>query len=561
MVSTNIHVDRAATAIRRNGHSRPLALLLANELLVDGDHLLDYGCGHGEDVDYLQERGHDAVGWDPYHRPEGARGPADVVLCAYVLNVIEDPSERLEVLREVHRLAKRVAVIAVRTSSEKTDMEGADRHGDGWITSKNTFQTLWSQSQARRLIESTLDTPPVALAPGIFAVFKSAAYEEEWRETVGDRVRRARTKRGSPIHRPGVLEQDYEQHREAYDALWKWVEDHGRLPEPYEVPSAAEPAVDSAGSVGRAGRVLRYIHDPEPVRKASKREIVYDQHQEAFDALWEWTLTHGRLPRDDEVPEEAFPAVQEAGSVGHAGLVLRHVFGEESVEEAAEIRREDLLIRFAIARLRRRAKFTDLPEVVQRDVRSLFGSYKAACEQADELLFATGDSATLRAAAQRAEIGKVTSDALYAHRVAVPLLPPEFVVYDACARVVAGTIDGANLVKFHFDKPRISYLVYPDFDAEPHPALAESWVADLRNLDLRAHNYRDRDNPPILHRKELFVPPDHPRYETYRRVTEQEERHGLLDDPGTIGTREGWNQRLVSAGWETRGHRLVRCGN
>ena len=38
----------------------------------------------------------------------------------------------------------------------------------------------------------------------------------------------------------------------------------------------------------------------------------------------------------------------------------------------------------------------------------------------------------------------------------------------------------------------------------------------------------------------------------------QEEKHGLLDDPATIGTRDGWQARLKAAGFALRGHRLVR---
>lgn len=557
-MGSDIEIDRAATAIRRNGTSRPLALVLANALVSEGDRILDYGCGHGEDLAYLREEGYDADGWDPYHRPDGPRHAADVVLCSYVLNVIEDPAERFQVLGQVHALARRVAIFAVRTTAERSELANAERHGDGWVTSRNTFQTLWSQSETRELIQQAVDMPPVALAPGVFAVFKTTADEEIWREEVGNRIRHAHIRRGPAIHRPSVLEQSYDQHHDAYESLWCWVQEHGRLPEPEEVPEAARPAIAAAGSVGRAGRVLRHVHDPEPVRRASKREVAYDRHQDSYEALWEWALVHGRLPRDDEVPAAATEAVEQAGSVGYAGLVLRHVFGKAPLVEAAEQRRTDLVTRFAIARLRRRPRYSDLPRVVQGDVRALFGSYKRACEHADELLFNLGRSATRRAAAKEAAVGKLTSDALYVHRSALTQLPPELVVYEACAQVIAGTIDDANIIKFHLDKPRVSYLVYPAFDSDPHPALAASWVADLVNLDLRPHDYRNRDNPPVLHRKELLVSSEHPRYATFRRLTAHEQRHELLDDPAHIGTRDGWTRRLAKAGWTLRGHRLVR---
>ena len=33
---------------------------------------------------------------------------------------------------------------------------------------------------------------------------------------------------------------------------------------------------------------------------------------------------------------------------------------------------------------------------------------------------------------------------------------------------------------------------------------------------------------------------DHPLHAKFARLSEQEEKHGLLDDSATIGTREGW---------------------
>ncbi len=44
----------------------------------------------------------------------------------------------------------------------------------------------------------------------------------------------------------------------------------------------------------------------------------------------------------------------------------------------------------------------------------------------------------------------------------------------------------------------------------------------------------------------------------FARLTRQVEKHGLLDDTATIGTREGWQRRLAERGFTIRGHRLVR---
>ncbi|HEX3447736.1 MAG TPA: hypothetical protein VHS97_05755 [Isosphaeraceae bacterium] len=51
---------------------------------------------------------------------------------------------------------------------------------------------------------------------------------------------------------------------------------------------------------------------------------------------------------------------------------------------------------------------------------------------------------------------------------------------------------------------------------------------------------------------------DHPIHAKIAPLTQQEEKHGLLDDTATIGTREGWQSRLAATGSALRGHRLVR---
>ena len=62
-----------------------------------------------------------------------------------------------------------------------------------------------------------------------------------------------------------------------------------------------------------------------------------------------------------------------------------------------------------------------------------------------------------------------------------------------------------------------------------------------------------------MRRKETFLRSDDPRRTKIDRLTRQEERAGLLDEPATIGTRSGWADRLRKWGHALRGHRLGRC--
>jgi DNA phosphorothioation-associated putative methyltransferase len=199
-----------------------------------------------------------------------------------------------------------------------------------------------------------------------------------------------------------------------------------------------------------------------------------------------------------------------------------------------------------------------LPLGLQRDLRAFFGSYSNACKLADEVLFRAGKPELVDEACRKSPVGKLLPNALYVHRSALEGLSPLLRVYEGCARAYLGEIDGANLIKLHRQSGKVSYLVYPDFETDPHPALVRSVKLSLRTREIDCLEYNASANPPILHRKEAFLADDHPLYAKFARLTQQEEKHGLLDDTATIGTRDGWLARLSAAGFALRGHRLVR---
>jgi hypothetical protein len=82
---------RHRTAIKRYDLSKPVKQLLERDLLRKGDPFFDFGCGHGMDVEALQQLGYQASGWDPAFRPNAPKTPAAAVILA-VLIVIEEPA-------------------------------------------------------------------------------------------------------------------------------------------------------------------------------------------------------------------------------------------------------------------------------------------------------------------------------------------------------------------------------------------------------------------------------------------------------------------------------------
>jgi diadenosine tetraphosphate (Ap4A) HIT family hydrolase len=123
------------TAIERLRLSLPTQFLLENNLLKD--EILDFGCGFGNDVKLLQEKGLKVTAYDPYYYPEYPFRKFDTIVCCYVLNVLF-PEQQSTVLMAISHLLKSggKAYYAVRRDIKK---EGFREH---YVHKKPTYQCI-----------------------------------------------------------------------------------------------------------------------------------------------------------------------------------------------------------------------------------------------------------------------------------------------------------------------------------------------------------------------------------------------------------------------------------
>ena len=121
--------------------------------------------------------------------------------------------------------------------------------------------------------------------------------------------------------------------------------------------------------------------------------------------------------------------------------------------------------------------------------------------------------------------------------------------------------EGFNVVKLSDQDGAVTLLDYPLFDQEAFPQLHNYWTVDPTACSYRHRTYADSLNPPILHRKELLLPTDDPRQESYRALTAAAEQIGLFDDPNRIGFKRAWETLLSRKGYRIVGHELVPIGN
>lgn len=154
--------------------------------------------------------------------------------------------------------------------------------------------------------------------------------------------------------------------------------------------------------------------------------------------------------------------------------------------------------------------------------------------------------------------GKCLPEAVYIIRP--DTLDPENLLHAIILRAAAAAQPPGdwNLLKLHKKEFSISFLVYPAFDKDPHPSLAGSTKINLNSGRIVRTDYSKRANPPILHRKESFLPPDDPRFPCFSALTKAEEEAGLYRDLSRIGLRLHWDSLLRNKGLRHEGHQLVR---
>jgi len=119
------------TAIGRTKLSAPVQYLHDNGLLKG--YILDYGCGRGTDVKFLEMLGYACDKYDPHYQPYLSKHfQYDTVLCTFVLNVIEDVLERNRVMADIIKHCKGDAYVTVRNDVKRLN----------GITSRKTWQGL-----------------------------------------------------------------------------------------------------------------------------------------------------------------------------------------------------------------------------------------------------------------------------------------------------------------------------------------------------------------------------------------------------------------------------------
>ena len=463
-------ISRFRTAISRRGLSKPIQALDRHGFLNGTYSVFDYGCGRGDDLAALAAAGITSSGWDPHFAPESALEEADLVNLGFVLNVIENPRERSEALRAAYGLARRVLSVAVISAGWENTPQ-LQPYGDGFLSSRGTFQKFFSQQEVRALVRDAIDEEAIPVALGVFFVFRDKILEQRF------------------------LERRRRRHRDV--------------------------------------RSLTPVPPSAKTRPLPGADALLEESRELIEALWKKTLELGRPPDQDELQTEIVQEIlARLGSIGKATRIALTAFETEALKRVASARTDDLTLYFAMNLFGDRKRYRELPPELRRDVRTFFGSYANAEMAARKLLFSLGDTTVLQAAAAKAhEEGIGYFDGTRSIQLDTRLLdrlPTELRAYVGCAEQLYGDIEEADLVKIHIASRKITLLKYQYYDTSPLPLLRERVKIDLGRQEIFFFDHYKREPRWLLYMKSWYMDESLPGYKRQKAFDKKLQSLGLL---------------------------------
>jgi DNA phosphorothioation-associated putative methyltransferase len=470
-------IHRHKTALVRREISKPVKTLLELGQLRRGESFFDYGCGHGGDVEAIEKLGHDSNGWDPVHAPEAAKQPADVVNLGFVLNVIEDPAERVDALIDAWKHTRRALLVSTLIAGQEA-YDDVLSYGDGVLTSRDTFQKFFEPAEIQALLEDTLHTEAVPVGLGIYLVFRDTA---DLHDFLAQRSRRfidweSLSRKLGLLRALKAKRDPYDTHRELLDAYWESVLELGRMPRDEEFDRLAE-VRQACGSLPRALQLF-------------------------IDRFGEPTFAAARQRRKEDL----------LVFVAAAQLRQKIPFNQLSLRLQRDLR----------------SFFGSYANAEEKTRELMF-----AAGDEDELEIA---AAQLDFGFLDPREGHFTI-----HRSLLDELPVILRVYVECAARLYGNPREADLIKIHLHSRKLTFHYYKDFEKEPLPELLTRIKIDLKRLFVSVIDHTNGAEHQLLFFKERFLAKDHLDRPKMDRFSAKLRKLGLREETIGYGpSKEKW---------------------
>ncbi|MBY8141809.1 DNA phosphorothioation-associated putative methyltransferase [Vibrio fluvialis] len=445
-----IDIDRYKTALVRHELSTPMKNLAKHGYLSGLYSIFDYGCGRGDDLRELEAHGLEALGWDPNFQPDNERVSSSIVNLGFVLNVIEDQDERLEALLGAWDLTEQLLVISVMLANE-TYIAQFKPYKDGVITSRNTFQKYYAQTEIKTYIERHLQEEVIAVAPGIFYIFKDKLEEQQYLQRKYKRHHKwQQLTSPEPVEAKDKAKLLITQNQEIFDAFWNSCLELGRIPanEEFEQSDKIRALIGSHKKVFGLLREMFDTHEFEKAEKRRKEDLLLYFAMGLFEKRKPYTQQPESLKRD-----------------------IKALF--DDYKTALSLATELL---FAIA-----------------DADLINKQCKKAHQHLPASLLNDGHSLIL-------------------HRDYIDDLPLLLRAYVGAGLQMYGELnDEIDLIKIHITSGKLTLTAYDDFEKSV-PFLVERIKIKMAEQDIDFFDYVDEKRRPPLLNKHLYLPSEHNNY-------------------------------------------------
>ncbi len=405
-----------------------------------------------------------------------------MVNLGFVLNVIEDPAERVEALLDAWQHTRRALLVSTLIAGQEA-YDDVLTFGDGVITSRDTFQKFFEPADIQALIEDSLHTEAVPVGLGIYLAFRDTAELHDFLASCARRF----IDWESLSRRLGILKalrakrDPYDTHRELLATFWESVLVLGRIPRDEEFDRLVE-VRQACGSLPRALQLF-------------------------IDRFGEPTFVAARQRRKEDL------------------LVFA---------AAAQLRRKIPFNQLSLRLQRDLRSFFGSYAIAEEKARELM----FAAGDSDELEIAAGQ---LDFGFLDPREGHFT-----VHRSLLDELPAILRVYVECAAYLYGNPREADLIKIHLHSRKLTFHYYRDFDTSPLPELLTRIKIDLKRLFVSVIDHTTGPEHQLLFFKERFLPKDHADCPKMDRFSAKLRKLGLREETIGYGpSKEKWEAFLT----------------
>lgn len=495
-VQQEVGIDRHRTAIVRHELSAPMKLLAKSGFLDGRYSIFDYGCGRGDDLRELEAHGLDALGWDPNFQPDNEKIQSDVVNLGFVLNVIEDQDERLEALLCAWELADKVLVVSVMLANNNYVAQFTP-YKDGVITSRNTFQKYYAQSEIKAYIERSLHEDAIAVAPGVFYIFKDKLQEQNYLQSKYKRTHTwQQLTSPAPVEAKDKAKLVITQHSGLFDRFWNQCLTLGRIPANDEFEES-EQVRQLIGSHKKTFMLLQEMFDTTEFVKAEqerKEDLLLYFAMGLFEKRKPYAHQPESLKRDIKALFEDYKS-----ALGLATELLFAIADNTLIEEQ--------------------------------------------CERAQKQLPACIHNA---------------GHSLILHKTYLEQLPLLLRVYVGAALQMYGDLDvSIDLIKVHTTSGKLTLMSYDDFEKSV-PMLVERIKVKMADQEIDFFDYVDNGRRPPLLNKHLLLATEHEDFAKQQSFDKRLAKLlGVGSDKEVIMHRDVYQNLLDNHRKQVRGFRLV----